>query len=398
MSELIKGNKNDLERAKAILGEMIENRRYFHQHPETGMELSNTVAYVMERLKEMGIEPQHCGGGVTALIGGKKEGPVFLLRADMDALPMAEESGLPFASTIDKAHTCGHDMHTAMLLGAAKLLKEEEDTLPGTVKLMFQPAEETLEGAKAMLADGILESPKVDGAMGVHMAPVIPCGIVGYSKGVVNTSSDCFTISINGKGGHGASPHNSIDPINVGVHIYLALQELVAREVDPADHVALTIGLFQAGNADNIIPDTAKLGGTLRTINEETRKRMLERIRQVTDLTAKTFRSSAQLEISGATCALVLDSEGVDSVDGALKEVFGRGAMLANTRMAGSEDFAEVSVRVPSIFLAIGGADPEEKEHFGGHHPKVRFDERSLAYGAAGYVCCAKAWLAAHQR
>ena len=225
---------NDLERAKAILPEMTANRRFLHQNPELGMNLKVTTEFVMEKLREMGIEPKLCGGcGVTALIGKKEDGPVFLLRADMDALPMKEESGLPFAAKGDTAHCCGHDMHTAMLLGAAKILKEQEEELPGRVKLMFQPGEETLEGAKAMIADGILENPHVDAAMGVHMAPLAPAGFVGYNAGVVCNSSDLLEISIEGKGGHGASPHHSVDPINVGLHIHLALQELIAREVDP---------------------------------------------------------------------------------------------------------------------------------------------------------------------
>lgn len=390
---------NDLERAKAIYGELVENRRYLHTHPELGMNLPDTTAFVQQKLREMGIEPKICGrSGITALIGGKKPGPVFLLRADMDALPMKEESGLPFASCKDMAHTCGHDMHTAMLLGAAKLLKEEEGRLPGTVKLMFQPAEETLEGAKAMLEDGILESPHVDGAMGCHMGSAFPCGFIGYRSGIVNTSSDGFTIEIIGRGGHGASPQNCIDPIHAGVQIYLAFQELVAREKAPDDHVALTVGRFNAGCANNVIPEKAILGATLRTVKEETRQYMLGRIQEIVESVAKTYRCQAEIKSDGSTCALKIDEESADCIGAAFTELFGKGAARVDGKIDGSEDFGEVAARVPSMFFMLGGANPEEKEHFGGHHPKVRYDERSLPYGTAGYVCGAKAWLKAHAK
>lgn len=387
---------NDLERAKAILPEMIANRRFLHQNPEIGMNLKVTTEFIMKKLSEMGIEPKLCGGcGVTALIGGKKEGPVFLLRADMDALPMTEESGLEFASTNNAAHCCGHDMHAAMLLGAAKILKEQEEELPGTVKLMFQPGEETLEGAKAMIADGILENPHVDAAMGVHMAPLAPAGFVGYNAGVVCNSSDLLDITITGKGGHGASPHNSIDPINVGVHMHLALQELIAREVDPQDQAALTFGRFNSGDADNIIPKTASLGGTLRTVKQETREYLLERIKTCVDMTAKMFRAEAKLDIPASVSALTVDEECADIIGKEFSETLGKAAMRVNQTTSGSEDFAEVSRLVPSMFFVVGGGDCEHGYKYAGHHPKVRYDEMSLVSGAAAFACGAKAYLAA---
>ena len=388
---------NDLERAKTLYDELVENRRFLHTHPELGMNLPETTTFVQTKLREMGIEPKLCGGsGVTALIGGKKPGPVVLLRADMDALPMREESGLPFASTREAAHTCGHDLHATMLLGAAKLLKEEEDNLPGTVKLMFQPGEETLEGAKAMLADGILENPHVDAAFACHMGPTAPCGYIAYRAGTVNTSSDNYFIEITGKGGHGASPQKCIDPINTGVHIYLALQELISREKAPDDQVALTVGEFNAGHATNIIPKTALLGVTLRTVKPETREYMNNRIHEIVEGVAKTYRCQAEIKPGGSTCAVTLDEECANTVGEAFTGLFGKGAGRINGRVDGSEDFGEVSSRVPSLFFLLGGANPEEPEHYYGHHPRVRYDERSLPYGVAAYVCAAKAWLRAH--
>lgn len=390
---------NDLERAKAILPELVENRRYLHQHPEIGMGLKETTEYVVKKLEEMGYEPKICGKcGVTATVGGKNGGPVFLLRADMDALPMKEESGLEFSACGNKAHTCGHDMHTAMLLGAAKLLKEEEDKLPGTVKFMFQPAEETLEGAVAMIEDGILENPHVDAAMGAHMRPMAPTGFIAYNVGAVSSSSDIFYVHIEGKGGHGASPQDTIDPINVGVHIHLALQELIARETDPAEQVVLTLGMFQAGDATNIIPSKAVLGGSLRTYNEELRRTLKERIKTVVEMTAEMFRAKASLEIVGSTCSMVIDKDVAEPVGKAFTELFGRGTMKMNERMSGSEDFAEISARVPSMFFVVGGGTIEDGYAYGGHHPKVRFDENSLPFGVAAYVGGAKAWLAANRK
>lgn len=387
---------NDLERAKALLPEMIANRRFLHQNPETGMNLKVTTQFIMDKLREMEIEPSLCGGcGVTALIGGKKAGPVFLLRADMDALPMREESGLAFASGKNAAHCCGHDMHAAMLLGAAKILKEQEEELPGTVKLMFQPGEETLEGAKAMIADGILENPPVDAAMGVHMAPLAPAGFVGYNAGVVCNSSDLLDIRVTGKGGHGASPHNTVDPINVGVHIHLALQELIAREVSPKDEAALTFGRFQSGDADNIIPKTAVLGGTLRTVKQETRDFLLKRIETCVKMTADMFRAEAVLTVPASVSALTVDETCADIIGKGFAAVLGKAAMRVNQTTSGSEDFAEVSCRVPSMFFVVGGGDKEHGYEYAGHHPKVRYDETSLVSGAAAFACGAKAYLAA---
>lgn len=388
---------SDLERAKAILPEMIANRRFLHQNPELGMNLKVTTEFVMEKLRDMGIEPKICGGcGVTALIGQKTDGPVFLLRADMDALPMQEESGLPFAAADGAAHCCGHDMHTAMLLGAAKILKEQEEELPGIVKLMFQPGEETLEGAKAMIADGILENPRVDAAMGVHMMPLAPAGFVGYNAGVVCNSSDLLHIAIEGKGGHGASPHLSVDPINVGVHIHLALQELIAREVDPQDQAALTFGEFHSGDAKNIIPKTAYLGGTLRTVRQETREYLLARIENCVEMTAKMFGAKASLEIPASVSALTVDETCADIIGKGFSETLGKAAARVSQTTSGSEDFAEVSRLVPSMFFVVGGGDREHGYEFSGHHPKVRYDETSLASGAAAFACGAKAYLAAN--
>ena len=221
------------DRALELKDELIENRRYLHSHAEAGLTLQNTVAYVEKKLREYGIEPERCGEGVTALIG--KGGKVLLLRADMDALEMPEESGLAFASMNPQtAHCCGHDMHAAMLLTAAKMLKEHESELQGTVKLMFQPGEECLIGSQNMLENGILENPKVDAALAYHVGPgKLPIGMFMYNdNSTMMYSNNEFSVTVKGKGGHGALPQNCIDPISVGAHIIIALQEIIARELD----------------------------------------------------------------------------------------------------------------------------------------------------------------------
>ena len=250
---------NYYKRAKELKNELSEYRRYIHENAEIGMELPKACNYVMSKLKDMGYEPKVIGGsGVTAEVGNG-EGKTILLRADMDALPMKEESGETFSCTSGNAHTCGHDLHTAMLLGAAKMLKENESSIEGTVKLVFQPGEEIFQGSKTLIEEGILESPSVDAALAYHVGPgKMPIGLHMYND--VNTmmySNDGFKITVHGKGAHGAYPHQSIDPINIAVQIYLGLQEIIAREVDSSSPCVMTIGKLSAGEANNIIPETS---------------------------------------------------------------------------------------------------------------------------------------------
>lgn len=243
----------------------------------------------------MEFTPQLCGHGVTATIGKGK--PVILLRADMDALPITELSGEEFTCTSGNMHACGHDIHTAMLLTAARMLKEDEDHLQGTVKLMFQNAEEVFKGANGMIEHGILDNPRPDAAMAYHM--MIGKNQVGtymYNAGAIMMNSvDEFKIIIHGKGTHGAYPHQGIDPINIGVHIHLALQELIAREANPQDICTLTIGKFNAGSAANIIPESAILQGTLRTNNVSTRENLLSRMKEVCHKIADTYRGTVEI-------------------------------------------------------------------------------------------------------
>lgn len=309
--------------------DLIRNRRYLHQHPELGFDLDNTVRYVKEELTAMGCEPKEIGNhGVTAVIG-KREGRCILLRADMDALPMKEESGLPFACTSDSAaHTCGHDTHTAMLLTAARIFKELEEDLPGKVKLLFQPAEEIGYGCRDMVENGILENPRVDAAFGEHIMSCFPKETVLYGTGSMSTGADLFTITVHGKGGHGSVPHTTIDPINIACHIVLNLQTVNSREVDAKEMAA---------------------------VNTDAR---------VTELTGNEIKKHMDLEKVN---------------DHTLKLPF-------------SEDFSYISERVPSAFFLIG-ACPEKGEVLTQHNPRIIFDEESMKTGVLVYVAGAVGYL-----
>ena len=388
--------KELLEQAEALSGELVRWRRHIHENPEVGADLPDTCAYVTEELKKMGYEPYPVGGGVVAMLDGDPDGKVILLRGDMDALPMEEQSGEAFSSKRPgRMHACGHDTHTAMLLGAAKLLMDNKDKVKGRVKFMFQPGEEVLSGARSMIEAGILEDPHVDAAMGAHMIPMIPAGLGGYGTGVVSASSDHLVIRVEGRGGHGAHPQSTVDPINIGVHIHLALQELLSREADPAELVVLTFGKFQGGDAANIIPSSAVLEGTLRTFSEPLRTHLLERIDTICTCTAEAFRGRAQVTDLCSTCSLQIDGDTAAAVaQGWQRE--GLKMLQRGEKMSGSEDFAEIAARVPSTFFVVGGGTAQDGCGVSLHNPKIRFREEALIYGAAAYASGAAMWLELH--
>lgn len=386
---------NYYERSKELFGETVQNRRWLHQNAEVGLEMPKAQAFVMEKLKEAGLDAKPCGHGVTAEIG-PRGGKTILLRADMDALPMREESGEPFACpTGTEAHACGHDLHAAMLLTAAKMLKEQEESLKGRVRFMFQPAEETFEGAKDMIEQGILEG--VDAAMGCHVGPgKIPAGMFMYNAGgTMMHSVDGFRIKVKGKGAHGGYPQLSIDPINIGAHIHLALQELIAREADPGKSSALTIGSFNAGAAPNIIPDIAVLQGTMRNNDMETRNRLLARIKEICELTAKMFGGSVEIETLSEVPPLICDKEFTEKVAGYIMELPIPGLTpYPGMAASASEDFAVVAAKVPSAFIYLSAGFADERGDAPAHNPKVVFNEDVLNIGPAVFAHSATRWLA----
>ncbi len=384
-----------LKRSVELFEETTANRRYLHQNPEVGMELPNTSAFILDKLTEMGYAPKLCGGcGVVATVG-KAGGKTILLRSDMDALPMREESGLPFASSCDAAHTCGHDCNAAQLLTAAKLLKENEDALAGTVKLMFQPAEEVFLGAKAMIADGVLENPKPDAALSFHVTSgqMPPTLFLYNSTGTMMNSVDGFKITVRGKGSHGAYPERSVDPINIAVHIYLALEAIVAREITSTQASVMTVGIFSAGDAYNIIPETAQLQGSIRTDSPEQRELLVRRMKQVAASVAETYNGSAEVEMIAEVPPLICDHDVTESFAGYMKELNVPGQFaVADLKATASDDFACVLERIPGayIYLSAGFADRPATQQ---HSPDVLFNEEVFRFGPAYMAHCATRWL-----
>ena len=389
--------------ANAIQEELVANRRWLHSHAEVGFALSETKEYVCKKLEEMGIPAEACGRcGLTAVLGNASAGRTILLRADMDALPIPEESGVSFACHNGNMHACGHDLHTAMLLGAAKLLKAHEAELPGQVKLMFQPSEETFEGAKDMIENGVLENPKPDSALMIHVtaATPMPSGMVVICQsGVSAPAADYFTIEVQGKGCHGSAPQNGIDALTAAAHVLLALQEIHARELASSEDAVLTVGTFQGGTASNVIADKAVLGGTIRTYSEETRAFLKQRMKEISAAIAQAYRASASVKFGTGCPTLVNDKALGKLLHECLKETLGANMVLnaadlgGNMRGGGSEDFAYISQEVPSLMLALAAGQPEKGYAYPQHHPKVVFDESVLSTGVTAFVSGAFAFL-----
>ena len=386
------------EKALEYREETIAHRRWFHQNAETGLHMPKGQAYVLDILKSYGINARKCGHGVTATIG--KKGKCILLRADMDALPMKEESGLDFACPTGKeAHTCGHDFHVSMLLTAAKILKEHESELEGYVKFMFQPAEETFEGARNMIENGILDNPKPDAALAFHVTSgQMPVGLHIYNNtGTMMNSVDGFRINIQGKGAHGAYPHDSIDPINIGVHIHLALQELMARESNPAHSCVVTVGHFNGGTTANIIPDTTIMEGTIRTNHPDSRKLLVQRMKEVSAITAEVYGGTATVEMLSEVPPLICDSALTTELASYMKELsFPNNQEYPGMTAGASEDFALIAEKIPSTMMYLSAGFPDERGIYPAHNPKVQFNEDVCPIGVAGYVHCAVEWLRCH--
>ena len=395
-----------LQEAKQLQPELLQCRRTIHRHPETGFDLQETKVLVKRHLTEMGYTPQECGKcGLVALAGGKKKGRTILIRADMDALPIEEEAEVEYRSeTPGRMHGCGHDMHTAMLLGAARLLKAHEDELAGTVTLMFQPAEELFQGADDMIGAGVLENPHVDAAVMIHVVPglPLPSGIVlvpGAGTGMASCQQ--YRIVVKGKGGHGAMPHVSVDPITAAAHIHLALQEISSRELGPDEFGVFTTGMFRAGDASNIIPDTAEMRGTIRTADLAVNEKIKTRIREIAQGVGGAMRTEVTVDFFDFCPPMLADGALSECGLGYMKELLGDGAMsmaaLGGPKVGGgSEDFAFVSCKVPTVGMFLSAGSPKEGYAYSQHHPKVTFDDSILYRGSAAYAYFAARWLEEH--
>ncbi|MCT4684127.1 MAG: M20 family metallopeptidase [Roseicyclus sp.] len=367
-----------------MLPEVTGWRRHLHQTPELLYEVHETAAFVAEKLREFGVDEVTEGVGQTGVVGiirGRGPGRAIGLRADMDALPIHEETGLDYASTVPgKMHACGHDGHTSMLLGAAKYLAETRN-FDGTVVLIFQPAEEGGAGAKAMIDDGLFTRWQVDEVYGIHNAPGIPVGTIVTRPGPLQASSDEFEIVVQGKGGHAAEPHKAVDTTLVAAHIVIALHSIVSRNVDALRRVVLTVGTFKTdSNASNIIPDVARMEGTVRTLDPEYRAIMEGRIREVATHTAAAFGAEAQVIWHPGYPVTINDAEGAAHAVEAARAVANAVDDDVDPIMP-SEDFSYMLEERPGAYVFLGNGDSAMC-----HHPKYVFDDEAMPYGMSFFA------------
>ena len=389
------------QQAKVLQPELVEIRREIHRNAEVGTQLQYTKALVKEKLIAYGYEPRDiANSSVVATISGGLPGKTMLLRADMDGLAIQEEAALDFKCINGAMHGCGHDMHTAMLLGAAKLLKKHQKLIHGTVKLLFQEDEEGFTGAKAVIEDGVLENPKVDAAMALHVNSGTPSNMVLCGLGHFMAGCTLFRIEVSGVGCHGAMPEKGVDPINIAAHIYLSLQEIAAREVAAQDPCVLTIGKFAGGQTPNIIPEKAVLEGTIRYKNKETGDKIFERIQEISNLCAQSFRGKAVVTEIASAPPLINNDEMIHEVHDCIKQfVFPQQVMILSQGGMGSEDFASFSYRVPVAYLLLGAGTSQENEAYGKpmHNQCVVFNEDVLYLGSSILTICALNWLGTHR-
>ena len=383
-----------LSTARDLLPEVVELRRALHRHPELGLELPRTQAAVLDALEGLGLEVR-TGEGLSSVVAdleGGRPGPTILLRGDMDALPMPEDTGLEFASEVrNTMHACGHDAHTAMLVGAARLLAAARDDLPGRVRFMFQPGEEGDGGAVQMIDQGVLDG--VDGAFALHVAPNVPAGILAWKQGPAMASADTMTITVSGRGGHASTPHWAADPVPVACEIVLALQAMITRTVDAFDPAVLTIAKIRAGTTDNVIPETAVLTGTMRAVSERTRAAVQERIVQVAEGIAAAHGCTAEVQIHVGYPVTVNDAAFAAFAAGVVDERLGLGRTFQmSAPVMGAEDFSYVLQKVPGAMLFLGVCPPEHPDPFSApacHSNRMVLHEDVMADGIAVHAAVA---------
>ncbi len=397
-----KGNIMDLyEQAQALLPQAEEDYRTLHGFAEVGFDLPRTTEYVKKRLIQMDCAPKSCGkSGITAVIGEHRKGDCLLLRCDMDALPIAEETHLPFAAANGHMHACGHDMHTAMLLGAAALLQSYAQELPCRVKLCFQPAEETLCGAADMLAHGVMDDPAPQFAVGMHImtASSVPAGTVIVPPfGIAAPAAAMVRIRIQGKGCHGASPHLGIDPLPAAAYCLLGFQHILTRELPSHTDAALTVGKIMGGTAANAIADSVVMEGSLRAYEDAVLEKLKGRVAEITEQMGAAFGGEGSVTFHGECPTLCNDAQYGAQLFESLKQALPRelltdGAAFARgdeQKQKGSEDFAYFSHKVPSVMLALAAGRAEDGFSYPLHHPKMQLDLRAMTSGICAYAAAA---------
>jgi len=378
-----------VEPSEAVLARTVEIRRAIHRRPELGFEENETAALVECELDDLGIRHRRVAGtGVIGVIEGKRPGRTVALRADMDALPLTERTGLPFASEVaGKMHACGHDAHTAMLLGAARILAAMRETLAGTIVLLFQPAEEGPGGAQPMIDEGALDDPKVEAIAMLHVDTRIPADRIGITPGPVCAAADELYITVRGKGGHGAHPHAAVDAIPAAAAMVLALQNVAARETDPLKSVVLTIGTIAGGYRNNIIADVVELSGTIRAFDPEIREGWEKRVRRIVDGVSAAYGVKSELRVLYGYPPVVNDVPLAQAFSEYLQRAGVRVERLAPSM--GAEDFAYFALRVPGVLVRLGVRSERDGAVHSGHSPEFRVDENALPLGIRTLVAFA---------
>lgn len=372
--------------AEQMLGDLVTYRRDLHRRPELSSHETATAAYVGRVLADLGMTVRHGvgGTGVIGRLAGGRPGGTVMLRADMDALPIQEATEIPYRSEVPGVmHACGHDGHMAMALGAATLLARHAADLPGTCLFLFQPAEEDLGGANAVIRDGGLANPAPDAVFGLHLWNPMPVGRVAAQAGPLMAAADIIRITLHGRGGHGARPHETVDAIATAGQVLSALQTIVSRNVDPQETAVLTIGIIKGGTAFNIIAETVTLEGTIRTFSPSVRETVLTRLRVLLDGITAGMGASYELSVHEVAPPVINDPAASDIARAAAVEVAGSSAVAWHAPLTGSEDFAEYLRLVPGCFMLLGSGNAEMGLTMEHHHPRFDFDEQALPIGAA---------------
>ena len=388
--------KTIAESAQEMQKELVEVRNWLHQNPELGFKEVKTTRYIIDYLEKLGIEVVAWGGetGVIGLLKGIADGPVVALRGDIDGLPIQEQNECAYRSQTDGLmHACGHDVHTAWMLGAAALLAERRNELKGGVKFVFQPAEELVSGARAMVDKGVLDNPRVDAIFGVHNNPNISVGQIGLKGGPLMASTDTTFIKVRGKGGHGAMPHKANDPIMAAAAIIQGLQTLVSRKVDPLEPVVVSFGSIHGGAANNVIPEFVEMTGTVRTFNPEVRAEMPAMMRKLVEEIASAYGTEAELVYREDLPTVINSDELAAWARAPLNKVFGENGVICPTLSTGAEDFAVFLEDVPGVFLFIGVGNEAKGIVNQWHNPRFDIDEDALPLGAAALAQIAYDWV-----
>ena len=377
---------------QALQSQLVEWRRSLHQHPELGFREFLTSDFVAQKLRQWGIphQTQVATTGIVATITGDRPGPVFAIRADMDALPIQELNDVVYKSKHDGVmHACGHDGHTAIALGTACYLSQHRDQFAGTVKIIFQPAEEGLGGAEPMIEQGALKNPDVDAIIGLHLWNVLPLGTVGVRTGALMAAVECFELTVFGKGGHGAIPQQTIDSVVVGSQVVTALQTIVARNVNPIDSAVVTVGEFHAGTAHNVIADSARMSGTVRYFNPAYKGYFKQRMEQVIRGICEAHGATYDLTYWELYPPVINDGAIANLVRSVAEEVVESPlGVVPECQTMGGEDMSFFLQEVPGCYFFLGSANADKGLAFPHHHPRFDFDETALGMGVEIFVRC----------